>query len=298
MLARYLSLSLNEFKDKIDKLYDLLTSCTLCPNNCKVNRINKERGFCRVGNRPYISSYGAHFGEEPPITGYRGSGTIFFTYCNLRCIYCQNYSISQLGEGKEIDILSLSDIMLNLQKQGCHNINLVTPTHQIPFIIEAVYIASKKGLSIPLVYNSGGYESLSTLKILDGVVDIYMPDFKYFDNKIAEELSGIKNYVDVSKIAIKEMHRQVGDLVINDGIALRGVLIRHLVLPENISGSDELLKFIAEEISLETYINIMDQYYPCFRAATFPPLDRRITKKELSNVLEMAKKLGFKRIYY
>lgn len=298
MLARYLSLSLNEFKDKIDKLYDLLTSCTLCPNNCKVNRINKERGFCRVGNRPYISSYGAHFGEEPPITGYRGSGTIFFTYCNLRCIYCQNYSISQLGEGKEIDILSLSDIMLNLQKQGCHNINLVTPTHQIPFIIEAVYIASKKGLSIPLVYNSGGYESLSTLKILDGVVDIYMPDFKYFDNKIAEELSGIKNYVDVSKIAIKEMHRQVGDLVINDGIALRGVLIRHLVLPENISGSDELLKFIAEDISLETYINIMDQYYPCFRAATFPPLDRRITKKELSNVLEMAKKIGFKRIYY
>ncbi|MCX7991341.1 MAG: radical SAM protein [Proteobacteria bacterium] len=298
MKPSYLSLTESDFKKRVDDLYNLLSPCRLCPHNCGVDRLAGEKGFCKVGSKPYISSFGPHFGEEPPITGYRGSGTIFFTYCNLRCIYCQNYTISQSGEGDEVEISYLANLMLHLSNAGCHNINLVTPTHQVPFIVEAIYLASKRGLNIPVVYNCGGYESLDTLKILDGIVDIYMPDFKYFDDETAQRLSGIKNYADIAKSALKEMHRQVGDLVVTDGIAVRGLLVRHLILPDNLSKTDKIITFIAEEISKNTYLNLMDQYYPCYRANEFPPLDRRITKKELLTALELARKAGLKRVIY
>lgn len=297
MNPSYLKLTDDEFMKRIEALYNLLSPCVLCPRNCKVDRLKGERGFCQIGNNPRVSSFAPHFGEELPISGYNGSGTIFFTYCNLGCIYCQNYTISQLGEGDYLPVPSLSEIMLRLQKIRCHNINLVTPTHQTPFIVEAIYLASKRGLHIPIVYNCGGYESVETLKLLEGIVDIYMPDFKYFDNTIAERLSLAKNYVDIAKNALKEMHRQVGDLIINsEGIAERGLLVRHLLLPENLSGTDNFVKFIADEISKNTYVNIMDQYYPCFKAKKNPPLDRRITHKEFQQALDWALKAGLKRV--
>ncbi len=246
-----------------------------------------------------VSGYTPHLGEEPPITGYRGSGTIFFTYCNLRCVYCQNYTISQLGEGEEIDIEELVRIMLHLQSMGCHNINLVTPTHQIPFIVEAVYLASRRGLNLPVVYNSGGFDSVETLKILEGIIDIYMPDFKYCEDEIAEKLSGCKNYVEVARSALKEMHRQVGDLMINsNGVAYRGLLVRHLVLPENLACTDRIIQFISQEISKHTYLNIMDQYYPCYKAREYETLCRRISQKELTIAIEWAKQAGLTRFIY
>ncbi len=299
MGACYLSLPPEVFEDKIKKLYNLLNPCRLCPHYCGVNRLGNEKGYCRAGNKPVVSSYAPHLGEEPPIRGIRGSGTIFFTYCNLRCIYCQNYTISQLGEGEEIEVKELKRIMLWLQSLGCHNINLVTPTHQIPFIAEAVYLARQKGLNIPIVYNSGGYDSIETLKLLEGIIDIYMPDFKYFDDVIAERLSGCKNYVEVAKTALKEMHRQVGDLVINPaGIAEKGLLVRHLVLPENLAGTDRIIQFISQEISKDTYLNIMDQYYPCFKVNEYPPLCRRISHKELNMAIGWAQEAGLTRFIY
>lgn len=298
MIPAYLNLSEKDFKEKVQSLYSLLECCRLCPQDCRINRINGEKGFCNVGNKPYISSYGAHFGEEPPITGFRGSGTIFFTYCNLKCLYCQNYTISQFGEGEEIDVYRLREIMLYLKKLGCHNINLVTPTHQIPFIVEAIFKASREGLNIPIVYNCGGYESIETLKLLEGVIDIYMPDIKYFDNQIAEKLSSAKNYVDIAKLALKEMHRQVGDLIVADGVAIRGLIVRHLILPDDIAGTDKFVKFLSEEISSNTYLNIMDQYYPCYRAKEIDFLNRRITRDEFLKAVSMAKRAGLKRVFY
>lgn len=294
----YLALTEKKFKDKIEKLYDILNNCRLCPHNCGVNRLKGEKGFCKVGSKPYVSSYSSHFGEEPPISGYKGSGTIFFTYCNLKCVYCQNYTISQLGEGEEVEVSELAEMILFLKRLGVHNINLVTPTHQVPFIVEAIYLAVLNGLDIPIIYNCGGYESVEILKILDGVIDIYMPDFKYFDNEIAEKFSCVKDYVDIAKLALKEMHRQIGDLIINDGIAVKGLLVRHLVLPENLAGTDRLVKFIAEEISVNTYINIMDQYYPCYQAKNINQLNRKVTRKEFLEAVEMAKKAGLRRIIY
>jgi putative pyruvate formate lyase activating enzyme len=214
-----------------------------------------------------VSSYGPHFGEESPLVGKYGSGTIFFTNCNLRCLFCQNYSISQLGEGERVSKEELALMMLSLQARGCHNINLVSPTHVVPQILEALKIAVESGLHVPLVYNTGGYDSVETLSILDGIVDIYMPDMKYGDENIARELSGIENYPQVNKAAIREMHRQVGDLQTSqEGVAQRGLLVRHLVLPKGLAGTKDVVDFIAKEISANTYVNIMAQYHPCYKA--------------------------------
>ncbi|QJA05373.1 radical SAM protein [Thermosulfurimonas marina] len=285
-----------EIEERIRALYDRLSPCRLCPNECGVDRLGGERGICRVGDRPMVSSFGPHFGEEAPLVGFGGSGTIFFTYCNMACVYCQNWEISHLGEGEEISVEELARIMLLLQARGCHNINLVTPTHQVPFIVEALKIAAEQGLRLPLVYNCGGYESVETLRLLEGLIDIYMPDFKYADAKVALRLSKVTNYPEVAKAALKEMHRQVGDLVIRDGIAVRGLLVRHLVLPGGLSGTRGVLSFIAREISPNTYVNIMDQYHPCGDAWKYPPLDRRLRPEEYEEALRIAEEVGLKRL--
>ena len=293
----YKRLSHRELWEKVRTAEAILRECTLCPRNCKVDRTAGEKGVCKTGDRPIVASWGPHFGEEKPLVGRFGSGTIFFSYCNLKCIFCQNWTISHIGEGEEISFERLAKIMLEIRDMGCHNINLVTPTHQMPMILHALALATEKGLNIPIVYNCGGYESLEAVKILDGVVDIYMPDFKYSDPEMALKYSKARDYPLIVKEVIKKMYRQVGDLIIdNRGIALRGLLVRHLVLPEGIAGTKEVVRFIAEEISKDTYINIMDQYYPCYKAFEHPPLDRRITTKEYSEAIEMAIRAGLKRI--
>ena len=218
-----------------------------------------------------VSSYGPHFGEEAPLVGRHGSGTIFFTYCNLQCVFCQNYAISQLGEGIAVSKEELARMMLSLQAKGCHNINLVSPTHVVPYILDALEIAVSAGLSLPLVYNTGGYDSVETLELLDGIVDIYMPDMKYSDERIAEQLSGVKDYPKLNRAAVKEMHRQVGDLQMDEqGVAGRGLLVRHLVLPNQLAGTREVVRFLAQEVSPNTYLNIMAQYHPCHKAFDVP----------------------------
>lgn len=293
----YLNLSRGELKERGERAYEILMECTLCPRECRVNRLEGEKGVCMTGKMPFVSSYNPHFGEERPLVGRYGSGTIFMTHCSLLCLFCQNYTISHLGEGGEISLEEFADIMLYLQRLGCHNINFVTPTHQVPQILMALETAIEKGLRIPLVYNCGGYESISTLKILDGIFDIYMPDFKYSDTDVALRFSKAKDYPDVAKASIKEMHRQVGDLTLDGrGIALRGLLVRHLVLPEGLAGAKEIVKFLAEEISKDTYLNVMDQYRPCYKAFANPPLDRRITGKEFSEAVKLAIEAGIKRL--
>jgi len=273
----------------------LLEKCSVCPRNCNVNRLKNEIGFCKIGKNPKVSAYNLHFGEEPPISGTHGSGTIFFTGCNLRCVFCQNYPISQLHNGNEITVEKLAEIMMTLQNQNADNINLVTPTHIVPQIIEAVLLAKKKGFNIPIVYNSGGYEKVETIKLLDGIIDMYMPDAKYSDDKSAKKYSDARDYWKVNKAALKEMHRQVGDLQIKNGIAVKGLLIRHLVLPENIAGSKKVFEFISKEISPKTYISIMSQYHPANRTDEFPELQRKITDKEYSQVLNWADEFGLTR---
>ncbi len=277
----------------VRKLKNVLKKCTLCPRQCRVNRLKNEKGFCHVGKNPVISSFNLHFGEEPPISGYRGSGTIFFARCNLHCVFCQNYPISQLGHGREISVEELSQIMLKLQKQGAHNINLVTPTHFVPQIVEAYDLATRENLHLPLIYNSGGYESLETLKLLDGIVDIFMPDAKYGNDEKALKYSNAPNYWQINKLVLKEMFRQAGNLKINEeGIATKGLIVRHLVLPENLAASMEIFQFIAKEISHYTYISIMAQYHPAHLSYQFTELSRKITKKEYQKVLEIADKEG------
>jgi putative pyruvate formate lyase activating enzyme len=262
-----------------------------------VNRLAGESGECQVTTHAMVSSYGPHFGEEAPQVGKHGSGTIFFTYCNLHCTFCQNYTISQLGEGSPIHREELARMMLSLQEKGCHNINLVSPTHVVPYILEALDLAADKGLYLPLVYNTGGYDATETLKLLDGVVDIYMPDMKYSDEKIAEELSGIKDYPQINKAAVKEMHRQVGDLQLDEqGIAQRGLLVRHLVLPNGLAGTDGVVKFLAREVSVNTYLNIMSQYHPCYKAFDIPKLDRPLLGQEFHDAIELAHQQGLYRL--
>lgn len=283
-------------KKREEELNKLLEKCHLCPRKCLVNRLQDEKGFCGAGRRVVVSSCNLHFGEEPPISGYRGSGTIFFTHCNLRCCFCQNYPISQLGNGQEVEISELAKMMVKLQKLGAHNINFVTPTHFVPQIIEALELAVREGLNIPLVYNSGGYDSVETLKFLDGIVDIYMPDAKYSNSQSARTYSRAADYFEVNKKALLEMHRQVGDLKMDrEGIAERGLLIRHLVMPEDIVGSGRVLEFIAKNISKNTYMSIMAQYHPAHLAFEFPELSRRISKTEYDAVLKMADELGLER---
>jgi putative pyruvate formate lyase activating enzyme len=275
----------------------LLQNCQVCPQHCGVNRLAGEMGKCRTARLAVVSSYGPHFGEEAPLTGKYGSGTIFFTNCNLKCLFCQNYNISQLGDGCEVSKEELAKMMLALQTRGCHNINLVSPTHVVPQILEALEIAINLGLRLPLVYNSGGYDSVKTLEILDGIVDIYMPDMKYSDEKTAEELSGIKNYPCVNRAALEEMHRQVGDLQTDEnGIAIQGLLIRHLVLPHGLAGTKETMRFIAEEISQNSYVNVMAQYHPCYKAFQIPQLARPPLKQELLEAAELAREAGLNRL--
>ena len=261
------------------------------------NRLAGESGQCQVTTQAIVSSFGPHFGEETPLVGRHGSGTIFFTYCNLHCTFCQNYTISQLGEGSPVTKEKLASMMLSLQDKGCHNINLVSPTHVVPHILEALELAAAKGLHLPLVYNSGGYDSIETLKLLDGVVDIYMPDMKYSDAKIAEELSGIKDYPKINKAAVKEMHRQVGDLQLDkQGVARRGLLVRHLVLPNGLAGTEAVVKFLAREVSTNTYLNIMAQYRPCYQAFDIPKLNRPLLEQEFSDAIELAHRQGLHRL--
>jgi len=298
MIPSYLSLSEKEWQKKIEKLFKILESCEICPRKCKVNRLKGEEGFCKLKYLPKISAFHPHFGEESVLVGKYGSGTIFLTSCNLACVYCQNYETSQLRIGKEVSFEKLADIILELQKMGCHNINFVTPTPQVPQIVKSVYLAVKKGLKIPLVYNTSSYDLPETLKILDKIFDIYMPDVKYSDDKIALEFSQCQNYFEIMKRAVKEMHSQVGDLILDkEGIAKRGLLVRHLVLPNNLAGSEKIFQFLAKEISKNTFLNIMDQYYPTFRAFEYPEISRRITKDEFKRSISLAKKFGLKRIY-
>ncbi|MBC7318302.1 radical SAM protein, partial [Candidatus Bipolaricaulota bacterium] len=284
----YLGISGAELERRVRALYELASPCRLCPRNCQVRRAEGEKGFCRTGLKPWVSSFGPHFGEERDLVGRYGSGTIFFSGCNLGCVFCQNFTISQLGEGEEISVEDLAKIMLRLQDIGCHNVNLVTPTHQAPMIVEAVGIAREEGLEIPLVWNCGGYESVEVLRLLEGIVDIYMPDFKYGDNAVAAKFSNAPDYFERACEALREMHRQVGDLVVKNGIAVRGLIVRHLVLPHGLAGTAKVLRFIREEISPDTYVNIMAQYYPTHRAWEFPELSRRITSAEYREALALA----------
>lgn len=297
-MIAYLSLYRSgELRDRVEAARSLLRNCRVCPRHCGVDRLNGELGKCRTPGEVMVSSYGPHFGEESPLVGKNGSGTIFFTNCNLRCVFCQNYSISQLGEGDKVSKEELACMMLSLQDKGCHNINLVSPTHVVPQILEAFEMAVKSGLQLPLVYNSGGYDSIETLRLLDGIVDIYMPDMKYSDEKNAEKLSGVENYPSINRAAVKEMHRQVGDLQINeDGIAQRGLLVRHLVLPHGLAGTKEVVNFLANEVSPDTYVNIMAQYHPCHKASQFPSLSRRISAGEFQEAVTLARQAGLCRL--
>ncbi|MDH4068584.1 MAG: radical SAM protein [Dehalococcoidia bacterium] len=297
-MAAYLKLYRHgKLRERVDTALSLLESCSLCPRSCGANRLANDIGKCRTSSQAIVSSYGAHFGEEAPLVGRYGSGTIFFANCNLECLFCQNYSISQLGEGRKVSKEELADIMLAIQAQGCHNINLVSPTHVVPQILEALHLAVESGLNLPLVYNSGGYDSVETLKILDGIVDIYMPDMKYDDDNTARQLSGIGGYPEVNKAAVKEMHRQTGDLEISEeGVAQRGLLVRHLVLPQGLAGTKGIAYFLSQEISRNTYVNIMAQYRPCHKAPQIPGLGRRISSAEFHEALSFAQKAGLSRL--
>jgi putative pyruvate formate lyase activating enzyme len=293
----YRKLGLSELSSKVRAAEEMLRSCCLCGHACGVDRTEGEEGKCETADQPIVASYGPHVGEEAPLVGTGGSGTIFFGNCNLSCIFCQNYDISQEGGGSPMPTAQLSGIMLGLQEMGCHNINLVSPTHQMPMILVALFEAASRGLSLPVVYNTGGYDSMETLRILEGVVDIYMPDMKYSSGAASGMLSGAKDYPELNREGVREMHRQVGDLRINQkGIAERGLLVRHLVLPGGMAGSEAVFRFLSEEISKDTYLNIMDQYRPCHKAHDKPPLNRRINKKEWQEALDLAAKYGLKRL--
>jgi putative pyruvate formate lyase activating enzyme len=278
----------NEPNKSAQQLWDLMDPCTLCPRECKVNRRDGQTGFCGIGDVPVVSSVGPHFGEESVLVGGGGSGTIFFAGCNLGCVFCQNYDISHHRHGHKVTIEQLARSMLELQYYGCCNINFVTPTHVAPAIVAALELARKKGLIVPTVYNTGGYDSVQTLKLLEGFVDIYMPDMKYADSDVARELSAAPDYPQINRDAVKEMHRQVGDLKTNKGIATCGLLVRHLVLPENLAGSFDIIDFLAEQISTKTTINIMDQYRPCYEASAHPAINRRPTIEEIQSVRRYA----------
>lgn len=296
-LPSYLALhATGELAARAQKLRTILADCTLCPRRCGANRLEGEVGKCRSTAEVVISSAGPHFGEEPELVGLGGSGTIFFTNCNLWCLFCQNYEISHLKMGLLVSSEELAKRMLALQMQGCHNINLVTPTHVVPQIVEALCLAAERGLQIPLVYNCGGYESVETLRLLDGIIDVYMPDLKYSNDANARRYSGVKDYWKHARPAVKEMQRQVGELKVNRyGVAERGLLIRHLVLPNDVAGTEAVLRFIAREISPDSYVNIMEQYHPAFKAHHLPELSRRLTSREYQRAIQWARAFGLHR---
>lgn len=293
----YLKLySTGELKMRVKETYRILKDCTLCPHHCHVDRSKDGTGYCETGREIVVASYGPHYGEEPPLIGTRGSGTIFFSSCNLKCIYCQNYDISHLNRGHKVTTRELAEIMIDLQEQGCHNINFVTPSHMIHALLSSIFLACELGLKIPIIYNSGGYDDYNSLKLLDGIIDIYMPDIKYADDEIALKYSKIPDYFSIVKKAVKEMHRQVGDLIIEKGIAKKGLIIRHLVLPGELAGTKEIMEFISKNISTDTYLNIMDQYYPAYKAREYDLLNKRITSKEYEQALEIAQKANLRRV--
>ncbi|MBI5016160.1 MAG: radical SAM protein [Deltaproteobacteria bacterium] len=298
MEPRYLqSLREGRLRRAAREAFHRLSSCDLCPRCCRVDRRREELGFCRTGLRARVASAGPHFGEEAPLVGVGGSGTIFFSECNLRCSFCQNWEISEGGEGAERGLADLGRLMLDLQRRGCHNLNLVTPSHVVPQILGAVCHAARRGLSIPIVYNTSAYDTVETLRLLDGVVDLYMPDLKWVDREVGERLADAPDYWEVATAAVREMHRQVGDLVLDeDGIARRGLLVRHLVLPGGLAGTPRVLQFLADEVSRGTYVNVMAQYRPAGEAHRHPPLDRRVTRKEHAEAVEAARRAGLTRL--
>ena len=291
----YLRLAREGRLKKIEKdLWDILEECRLCPRACGVNRREGTRGTCSSTARLKVASQGPHFGEERPLVGRGGSGTIFFSNCNLLCCFCQNWEINHRGDGRYVSESDLADMMLDLQDRGCHNINLVTPTHVVPHIVRTLREAVDRGLRIPLVYNTGGYDNLDVIRALDGVVDIYLPDFKYQDGALAAKYSsGAADYPEAAAAVIKEMHRQVGRLQVDErGVAVRGLIIRHLVLPHNIAGTDRFVTWVARELTTDTYVNIMAQYRPEHRARDYPELSRRITSQEWGQALAWAHASG------
>ena len=282
---------------KIEAAMGIMTHCTLCPRECKVDRLGGESGICNTQDKARVSSYNPHFGEEAPLVGRKGSGTIFFTHCNLLCSFCQNYDISHEGQGRIVTDEQLAQMMLELQRVGCHNINFVTPSHVTAHILSALEIAVECGLSVPLVYNTGGYDKIETLKLLEDVFDIYMPDFKFWDSDIAEKTCSAKDYPEIARHAVLEMHRQVGDLVMDDdGIARKGLLVRHLVLPEDRAGTREVMRFLTQQISPDTYVNVMSQYRPCGRAAEIKDFARSITDREFQQAVAAANEEGIHRL--
>jgi len=287
-------LSTTELNERIESAYQLLESCRVCPRECGVNRLKIDKlGFCRSGLNPVVSSVSPHHGEEPPLSGSRGSGTIFFTNCNLKCVYCQNYPISQLGNGVERTPGELACQMLWLQEQGCHNLNLVTPTHFVPQILKSLGLARERGLTLPIVYNTSGYDSVEALKLLDGIVDIYLPDMRYSSDAAAMKYSIAPHYPRVNREAVKEMFRQVGNLELDaDGIAKKGLIIRHLILPGGLSGTEEVMKFLSQEISKDVYISLMSQYFPAYKTTGFVEINRRITEAEYDETYEIKMKYG------
>lgn len=298
VIPRYLETNrTGKLKSKAAEASARLCECTLCPRQCRVDRTREQLGHCRTGRRAEVASYNAHFGEESPLVGRHGSGTIFFSHCNLLCNFCQNYDISHQGFGHEISDEQLADIMISLQSSGCHNINFVTPSHVVPQILSALVLAADQGLSIPLVYNSSGYDSVETLRLLDGVIDIYMPDFKFWDGQIADQTCQAPDYPQAARDALTEMHRQVGDLTLDrNGLAVSGVLVRHLVLPNGLAGTAAVMDFIANRISSHTYVNVMAQYRPCGKAAEVKALNRSITDEEYQAAVKAATDAGIRRL--
>lgn len=291
----------NQLSQRVAEAFARLESCDICPLRCGVNRLAGKLGICQTGVLAQVSSFGPHFGEERPLSGWRGSGTIFFARCNLRCVFCQNADISQGSFGRKASPQELANIMLGLQKQGVHNINLVSPSHVVPQILAAIEIAAGQGLCLPIVYNTGGYDSLETLALLEGVIDIYMPDMKYADAHLAFKYSRIEDYPRNNQAAVLEMQRQVNDLQIDaQGLAWRGLLVRHLVLPNGLAGSERIFKFLAEKVSKNVYLNIMAQYHPAFKVrgltGGYPELNRRISADEYQSALSMAKMFGLRRL--
>lgn len=286
-----------ELAERAAEAVQRLAHCELCPRRCGVDKLRDARGKCRTGRQAVVSSYGPHFGEEPPLVGRHGSGTLFFANCNMACIYCQNHEISHLGEGVSTGTEQLARIMVALQNRGCPNVNLVSPSHVVPQLLESLVMAAGMGLRVPLVYNTGGYDAVDTLRLLDGVVDIYMPDMKYSDERVARALSGVAGYVEANRAAVQEMHRQVGDLVMDEGgVARRGLLVRHLVLPDGLAGTEGVAAFLAQQLSLHTYVNVMDQYRPCFQAWNHPALRNRTSREEFRQALAIVRTQGLTRL--
>jgi putative pyruvate formate lyase activating enzyme len=286
-----------KLQDRVDRALELMRDCSLCPRECHVDRLSGELGFCRTGEKARVASLHAHFGEESPLVGTNGSGTIFFRSCNLLCCFCQNYDISHDAEGGEVGPKDLADMMLSLQRRGCHNINFVTPSHVVPQILKGLFIAIERDLKVPLVYNTGGYDKVETLSILEDIFDIYMPDFKFWETRWSEKFCKAPDYRNIATAAIKEMHRQVGDLLIDEsGIAEKGLLVRHLVMPNDVSNTKEVMTFLADKISEDTYVNVMDQYHPCGKATLDPVINRRLTMKEYVEAVRRTREAGLHRL--